>query len=829
MKRHWRSGGAVSEILSMMYIIIISTTIIGTLLVWAPQQLNEKKDAIRIESIHNQFTTFNNAIDELLNRGVGSTKSVELISDTGYLESSSQGTRMVLYHSITESGSPLSSTDDFSFRVSGLEYDKNDPDDHTFTYIQESLPSSFIKYLNDNDKKIRMTGTDLETGNPLFSNDYLYSEVTVISEAQPLFINFFDNTQIVSSSEATWKWDFDYTNQEQMNENPSVDSTSQNPSMQKYTAWGRYTTLLTVTDRWGQEVQVINDVIIEPSTYGGVVAGFTYFVEEAPLTHGSRHSNIAYTGREVTFESESFIPSSVSPTYTWDFGDDSPLSVGSVNPSHTYSTPGRYQVKLTVTPDNPDDPLLSSVTHYITVLNSPPIAEFSSDATADSKKNVNDVVTFVDTSYDIPDEAKTGWQWSWDFDYTTEEFLGMPPSVDSTLQNPTHVYTSAGTYTVALIVTDSLGAVSDIKTHDIVIGDGITNPDGTLTNPFVGAGFTYMGDTPWGSERLKSSKIMTEGYLGLTPEYILPNDQDPVEPDEGYWSYEDWLTFSHETGGMLRLTIPDALFPQGADVQTKTSVTYKVGWYTDDQGSIQYVSKSHIITIWQREPYADFSYKVVHQSIVDTKDRMGNPVSLRGSVQIDITIPYNTKYVSLGLNYNPSTDLEWVLAGRIFLFDLGYLRYATPQGQTSQAVVFENGAILIEDQQSGFIAKNPKFYDESRAEGIGTELVHIQGTTKDFVIHVVQLKGPQQTTSFMGTPIGLKCTLLASTVVEPSVIYQNRLRIQLFGDTAQIWRDFLINNHGFSVEKYYPENIIYGSSYGSTLMLARSVFQLEFK
>ncbi len=825
MKRHWRSGDAVSEILSMMYILIISITIIGTLLVWAPQQLNEKKDAIRIESIHNQFTTFNNAIDELLNRGVGSTKSVELIGDTGYLESSSQGTRMVLYHSITESGSPPYSTADFAFRVSGLEYDKNDPDDHTFTYIQESLPPNFINYLKANDKNIRMTGTDLETGNPLFSNDYLYSEITVISEAQPLFINFFDNTQIVSSSEATWKWDFNYTNQEQMNKNPSVDSTSQNPSMQKYTALGRYTTLLTVTDRWGQEVQVIHDVIIEPSNYGGVVAGFTYFVEEAPpSTYGYIYSNIAYTGRDVFFESESFIPSSVSPTYVWDFGDGSPPSLGSVNPSHTYSTPGRYPVTLTVT--NLANSQSNFSVHYITVLNSPPIAEFSSDATSDSPKKVNEVVTFFDNSYDIPDKVKTGWQWSWDFNYTSqEEYSGTPyeESAQKNQQNPTYVYTSAGNYTVALIVTDSLGAVSDIKTHDIVIGDGTADP--------VGAGFTYMGDTPWGSGGLKSSKIMTGGYLGLTPEYILPSD--PVEPEEGYyWSYdEDLLTYYGDRIGMLRLAIPDELFPKGDDVQTKTSVTYKVGWYTDEEGSTQYISKSHVITIWQREPYADFSYKVVHQSIVDTKDTMGQPVSLRGSVQIDILIPYNTKWSSLGLNYDSSTDLEWVLAGRIFLFDLGYLRYATPQGQTSQAVVFENGAILIEDQQSGSIVKNPKFYDESRAEGIGTELVHIQGTTKDFVIHVVQFKGPQQATSFMGTPIGLKCTLLASTVVEPSVNYQNRLRIQLFGDTAQIWRDFLINNHGFSVEKYYPENIIYsyGSYYGSTLMLARSVFQLEFK
>jgi PKD repeat protein len=64
-------------------------------------------------------------------------------------------------------------------------------------------------------------------------------------------------------------------------------------------------------------------------------------------------------------------------------------------------------------------------------------------------------VTFNNTS-----TGSTPMTWAWDFDTTTA-------SVDSTAQNPTHVYNTPGTYTVELTATNSVG--SNTTTRNVVV------------------------------------------------------------------------------------------------------------------------------------------------------------------------------------------------------------------------------------------------------------------------------------------------------------------------------------------------------------------------
>ena len=71
----------------------------------------------------------------------------------------------------------------------------------------------------------------------------------------------------------------------------------------------------------------------------------------------------------------------------------------------------------------------------------PPVADFTSDVTSG---NAPLTVTFTDRSTGDPTA------WNWDFGDGT----------DSTDQNPVHTYTSAGTYTVTLTVSNADGAVS---------------------------------------------------------------------------------------------------------------------------------------------------------------------------------------------------------------------------------------------------------------------------------------------------------------------------------------------------------------------------------
>ena len=90
-------------------------------------------------------------------------------------------------------------------------------------------------------------------------------------------------------------------------------------------------------------------------------------------------------------------------------------------------------------------------TNYITVLNLP-VAEFSATPTSGTTPLT---VQFTDNSTSTPTA------WSWDFDNDGIE--------DSTEQNPSHIYTTPGTYSVKLTVSNAGGNDSIIKTDYITV------------------------------------------------------------------------------------------------------------------------------------------------------------------------------------------------------------------------------------------------------------------------------------------------------------------------------------------------------------------------
>ncbi len=133
-------------------------------------------------------------------------------------------------------------------------------------------------------------------------------------------------------------------------------------------------------------------------------------------------------------------------SYSWDFGDGSPLST-SPNPVHTYASCGDYTVCLTVT-DSCNTMLTSCDTVSIDL---PPVAGFNS--------------TINGTLLNCTD-ASSGHgplSYAWDFG----------DGGTSTVQNPTHTYAVDGTYLVCLIVTDSCG--SDTICANTTTTTGIEN------------------------------------------------------------------------------------------------------------------------------------------------------------------------------------------------------------------------------------------------------------------------------------------------------------------------------------------------------------------
>jgi len=121
----------------------------------------------------------------------------------------------------------------------------------------------------------------------------------------------------------------------------------------------------------------------------------------------------------------------------WDFGDGTNSSEQS--PVHTYIKAGKYTVSLTAR----NVMGINTVTKYnfILVANGmlSPVAAFSASPT---EGNVPLNVSFTDSSIGSP----TLWKWN------------FGDGTNSTEQNPTHIYTKAGQYTVTLTANNAVGS-----------------------------------------------------------------------------------------------------------------------------------------------------------------------------------------------------------------------------------------------------------------------------------------------------------------------------------------------------------------------------------
>jgi PKD repeat protein len=152
-----------------------------------------------------------------------------------------------------------------------------------------------------------------------------------------------------------------------------------------------------------------------------------------------------------------FLDSSTnSPTsWSWSFGDGGTSALQ--NPSHAYSVAGTYTVTLTASNTAGSD--TATQTGYVTVSSAAtgPVASFVSTVTAGTTPLT---VQFLDSSTNSP---KT---WAWSFgDGST-----------SALQNPSHTYATAGTYTVTLTATNAAGSNTVTQTGYIVVSAVSTIP-----------------------------------------------------------------------------------------------------------------------------------------------------------------------------------------------------------------------------------------------------------------------------------------------------------------------------------------------------------------
>jgi PKD repeat protein len=230
---------------------------------------------------------------------------------------------------------------------------------------------------------------------------------TPTSGLKPLTVDFIDNSTSYDAIAAR-EWAF----------GDGDTSTEQNPT-HMYTSEGIYTVSLTVYEADGDsdteaKVDYIN-VTVE---------------NQLPVSD----PNGPYTGTEgaaILFSgSGSYDPDGSIVSYAWDFGFGDGNTGTGESPAYTYAQDGTYNVTLVVT-DNVGATDTNTTT--TTIADTEPTADFAGTPTSGLKPLT---VDFSDSSTTYDGIAA----WEWDFgDGNT-----------STEQNPTHVYTTEGIYTVSL-------------------------------------------------------------------------------------------------------------------------------------------------------------------------------------------------------------------------------------------------------------------------------------------------------------------------------------------------------------------------------------------
>jgi len=262
---------------------------------------------------------------------------------------------------------------------------------------------------------------------------------TPLSGLAPHSVTFTD--QSTGGPRTSWLWNF----------GDGSTSTSQNPS-KAYAAPGSYTVSLTVTGPGGTDSEVKSDYVTV--NFPPPVAQFF----GSPLTGVAPHA--------VNFTN---LSTGTITGYSWTFGDGSTSS--STAPVKTYTVPGTYAVTLTAIGPGGTD--LETKSAYVTVLEPAPVAVFT------GVPRVGVAPLTVDfTNYSQGNLTSR----SWDFG----------DGGSSTVNNPSHTYLAAGSYTVTLTVTSAGGSDTETKLNYIVVsqpppvadftGSPLSGPPGLTTN-----------------------------------------------------------------------------------------------------------------------------------------------------------------------------------------------------------------------------------------------------------------------------------------------------------------------------------------------------------
>jgi len=232
-------------------------------------------------------------------------------------------------------------------------------------------------------------------------------------------IPFTDISTPGSGSITTWAWDFGDGN--------SITNATGSAS-HSYNSTGTFPVSLTVTNNFGCFKSIIHPITVVTSP----TAQFT----GNPLSACSVPLNVTFTNSSIT--------NGGGASYNWDFGDGGTSTLVSP-PAHVYNSFGNYTVSLIVKEQGCSDTLAKN--NYIVIQNIQP--DFIANITTIC---FGQTINFTDLSNPL----------------TISRTWNFGDGQTSTLANPSHIYATAGTYTVSLLNANGCGN-SKVKNNYITI------------------------------------------------------------------------------------------------------------------------------------------------------------------------------------------------------------------------------------------------------------------------------------------------------------------------------------------------------------------------
>ncbi len=182
-----------------------------------------------------------------------------------------------------------------------------------------------------------------------------------------------------------------------------------------------------------------------------------------PLPHAEFSLQDSCEYNAVTFTDASTITATDAITaYSWDIDNDGLEDYNIQNPNHLY-TAGNYTAKLTVTSGNG---CVKDTTMSVTV-HPKPQGNFTF-----SNECLYDSVGFIDNSTILNPDAIMNYSWNFGENIT--------PLIQSTVNNPYHTYSTAGTFNVVEMLTSNNGCL-DTVVHQVTIYD-VPSSDFTFLN-----------------------------------------------------------------------------------------------------------------------------------------------------------------------------------------------------------------------------------------------------------------------------------------------------------------------------------------------------------